>query len=103
MTTTGLVFVRHGRKLLAYFTDCAAVTPEAEEAARGVDTLVIDALRKAPHPTHLSIDGALEAAGRIAPRRTLFTHMCHDLGHEETESHLPENVRLSYDGMRIEI
>jgi len=103
MTTTGLVFRRRGRKLLAYFTDCAEVPAAAEEAARGVDTLVVDALRHAPHTTHMSLAAATEAAERIGARRTFFTHMCHDLGHTQTERALPENIRLAYDGLRIEI
>lgn len=103
MVTTGLVFSLGGRKRLAYFTDCAGVPEAAAEAARGVDTLVVDALRHAQHPTHMSVEMALEAVARIQPRRTFFTHMCHDLGHEETERNLPENIRLAYDGLRVEV
>lgn len=101
--TTGLVFRRSRRKLLAYFTDCKEVTPEAEEAARGVDTLVLDALRHASHKTHMSLSEAIETSIRIAPRITYFTHMCHDLGHFETELQLPENIRLAYDGLACAI
>lgn len=103
MVTTGLVFSRGGRKLLAYFTDCADVPDAAVEAARGVDTVVLDALRRAPHRTHMSLDLARAAAERIGARRVFFTHMCHDLGHEETENELPESIRLAYDGLRLEI
>ena len=103
MVTTGLIFQRGGRRLLAYMTDCHAVPPEAVEAARGVDVLVIDALRQSTHSTHLSIDQAMEVVRQIQPAKTYFTHMCHELGHEETESTLPDNIRLSYDGLRIRI
>lgn len=103
MITTGLVFSREGRKLLAYYTDCQEVPDEAVEAARGAEVLVIDALRHAPHTTHLTVEGALAAVAKIAPKKTYFIHMCHDLGHEETEKTLPENVRLAYDGLRITI
>jgi phosphoribosyl 1,2-cyclic phosphate phosphodiesterase len=102
-TTTGLVFRRGGRKLLAYFTDCKKVTADAEEAARGVDTLVVDALRHASHTTHMSVEEAVETSHRIAPGRTYFTHMCHDLGHVETELLLPQNIRLAYDGLLLSI
>ncbi len=101
--TTGLVFRRGGRKLLAYFTDCKKVTRDAEEAARGVDTLVVDALRHASHMTHMSLEEAIETSNRIAPGRTYFTHMCHDLGHVETELLLPQNIRLAYDGLALTI
>ena len=101
--TTGLIFERGGRRLLAYMTDCQAVPPEAVEAARGADVLVIDALRHAAHSTHLTVAQAIEAVGRIQPKMTYFIHMCHELGHAETEASLPENIRLSYDGLRITV
>ena len=100
-TTTGLVLWRGGRKAFAYMTDCQEVPAEAEEAARGADVLVIDALRHEPHSTHLSIGQALAVVARIQPGKTYFIHMCHDLGHAETEANLPQHVRLSYDGLRI--
>jgi len=102
-TTSGLIFWRGGKKRFAYMTDCQAVPPEAIEAARGVDVLVIDALRHAVHSTHLSVGQALGVVEQIQPGRTYFIHMCHDLGHEATEVSLPENVRLSYDGLRITV
>ncbi len=102
-TTTGLVFRREGRTLFAYFTDCKKVTEEAEAAARGAEILIVDALRHANHMTHMSIGEALATSHRIAPARTYFTHMCHDLGHVETELLLPENVRLAYDGLVLKI
>jgi phosphoribosyl 1,2-cyclic phosphate phosphodiesterase len=101
--TTGYVFSQHGRPLLAYFTDCNAITPEAAEAARNVEVLVIDALRHRPHPTHLSVQGALEAAERVNARRTFFTHVCHDLGQAVTETGLPASVRLAFDGLRVTV
>lgn len=102
-TTSGLVFWRGDRKVFAYMTDCQAVPPEAVEAARGAEVLVIDALRHAAHSTHLTVDQAISASEEIAPGKTYFIHMCHDLGHAETEASLPENIRLSYDGLRIEV
>jgi len=103
MVTTGLVFSRGDRKLLAYYTDCQAVPLAAVAVARGADVLVLDALRHAPHTTHLSFDDAVEAAETIGAKRTYFIHMCHDLGHAETEARLPENIRLAYDGLRLSI
>jgi phosphoribosyl 1,2-cyclic phosphate phosphodiesterase len=103
MITNGLVFEKNGRRRFAYFTDCQSVPAEAEEAARGVDVLVIDALRHTAHSTHLTVQGALEAARRIGARQTWFIHMCHELGHAETEASLPPDVRLAYDGLRIDV
>ena len=101
--TSGLIFSRGGRKMLAYFTDCNAVPSEAEEAARDAEVLVIDALRYAPHPTHLSVEQATEVARRIRAKKTYFTHMCHDLCHAEAEAALPDDIRLAYDGLRVAI
>jgi phosphoribosyl 1,2-cyclic phosphate phosphodiesterase len=103
MTTTGFVFQKNGRRLFAYYTDCQSVPPEAEEAARGVEVLVLDALRHQSHSTHLTVQGALEAAARIGAEQTFFIHMCHELGHAETEAALPDGVRLAYDGLRIDV
>lgn len=103
MVTNGLVLSRGGRRLFAYMTDCQEVPEAAVEAATGVDVLVLDALRHAPHSTHLSLSQALEVVERIRPGKTYFIHMCHELGHAETEGALPETVRLSYDGLRIQV
>lgn len=103
METTGLIFSRGGRKLFAYFTDAANVPDEVVEMTKGVDTLVLDALRHEPHPTHMSVTQALAISERIGPRVTYFTHLSHGLGHEKTERELPESVRLAYDGLRISV
>jgi len=103
MVTNGLVFEKNGHRLFAYYTDCQSIPAEAEEAARGVEVLVIDALRHTAHSTHLTVQGALEAARRIGARQTWFIHMCHELGHAETEAELPTDVRLAYDGLRIHV
>ncbi len=101
ITTTGYLFVRGGRRLLAYVNDCKAVPDEVRAQIAGVDTLILDALRRREHPTHMSIAEALETAAAIRPRQTFFTHLCHDLGHAETEADLPESVRIATDGMKI--
>jgi phosphoribosyl 1,2-cyclic phosphate phosphodiesterase len=101
--TTGFVFRQNGRPRLAYFTDCNAVPAPALEAARGVEVLVIDALRHKPHPTHMSVADAIDAGRAMGAGRTFFTHICHDLGHAETEAQLPANVRLAHDGLRVHL
>ncbi len=89
---------------LAYLTDCTEIVDGEWEKLADVDTLVIDALRWQPHPTHYSVEQALEIVGRIRPRQTYFTHMSHDIGlHVVTDAQLPDSVRLAYDGLRIEI
>ena len=60
---------------------------------------MLDALRDTPHPTHFSLDEAIEAGRRIGARRTFFTHMCHHLRHEPTNARLPAGMSLAYDGL----
>jgi phosphoribosyl 1,2-cyclic phosphate phosphodiesterase len=103
ITSTGYIFYRGGRKLLAYFTDCASVPESALEAARGVELLVLDALRETPHPTHMNFEQALEAATRIASGSTYFLHICHDVFHAKKEAQLPEGFHLAYDGLRVRV
>ncbi len=99
--STGYVFSRGDRRLLAYFTDCSNLTAEAVEAARGVEILVLDALRDAPHPTHMNIAQAVEASRAVSPGGTWLTHLSHEVSHALREKDLPGNVRLAYDGLTL--
>jgi phosphoribosyl 1,2-cyclic phosphate phosphodiesterase len=87
----------------AYLTDCSRIPDESWPLLDGLDTLVLDALRHRPHPTHFSVAESLDVVARLKPRRTFFTHMCHDLPHEATNAALPAGVELAYDGLRLEI
>lgn len=87
----------------AYLTDCSAIPEASWPMLHNLDVVVLDALRVRPHPTHFSVSEAVDAAHRIAARRTLFTHMCHDLAHAETNERLPEGMELAYDGLVLEL
>jgi phosphoribosyl 1,2-cyclic phosphate phosphodiesterase len=87
----------------AYLTDHSDIPDESVPMLEGLDVLFLDALRHRPHPTHTTLDRAVKWVERLAPKRAFFTHMCHDLGHERTESLLPGHVRLAYDGLTIEV
>jgi phosphoribosyl 1,2-cyclic phosphate phosphodiesterase len=87
----------------AYLTDCNALAEEAWGLLEGLDTVVIDALREQPHPTHFSLGEAIEAARRIGARQTFFTHMCHHLQHEPTNARLPAGMALAYDGLALDM
>ena len=87
----------------AYLTDCNRIPETSWPLLDGIDTLVLDALRHRPHPTHFSVTESLEVVARLKPRQTYFTHMCHDLPHAATNASLPTGVELSYDGLRIDV
>lgn len=101
--TNGFVFYQGKKKVLAYYTDCNAVPPEAEEEAAGVEILVLDALRPAHHSTHLTIEEAIEVSHRIGAKKTYFIHMCHEVSHAKIQATLPPGISLSYDMLRVEI
>jgi phosphoribosyl 1,2-cyclic phosphate phosphodiesterase len=87
----------------AYLTDCSAIPDGSWPLLEGIDTVVVDALRDKPHPTHFSVEEALAAVARIAPRRAFFTHMAHDLAHAATCARLPRGVELAYDGLVLDV
>jgi phosphoribosyl 1,2-cyclic phosphate phosphodiesterase len=93
--------LRLGR--FAYLTDCSRIPDESWTLLEGLEVVVLDALRERPHPTHFTIDEAVETARRIGAPRSYFTHMCHDLGHAATNARLPPGMELAYDGLVIEI
>ncbi len=86
----------------AYMTDVSEIPESSAPLLEGLDTLILDALRIKPHPTHFTLAQALQIVERLRPRRAFFTHIAHDLGHESTNSALPEQVQLAYDGMELE-
>jgi phosphoribosyl 1,2-cyclic phosphate phosphodiesterase len=90
----------------AYLTDCNQI-PDTSwpllTADGGVRTLILDALRDRPHPTHFSVSEALAVVDRLGPDRAYFTHICHDLPHAETCARLPAGVELAYDGLVVEM
>jgi phosphoribosyl 1,2-cyclic phosphate phosphodiesterase len=86
---------------VAYCTDTNGIPPESMARLEGLDVLIIDALRHRPHVTHFSVDEAIEIARQLKPKRTIFTHISHDLGHASTTAQLPAGIELGYDGLRV--
>ena len=86
----------------AYLTDHSSVPETSLAKLENLDILFLDALRHIPHPTHSTVENSLRIVERLKPKRAFFTHICHDLPHEATNASLPPNVRLSFDGMKLE-
>lgn len=91
----------------AYLTDFSELPESSKPLLTGLDDLVLDALRDAPHPMHLTVEQALAYVDELKPRRAWFTHVAHDLPHQETNERLARmgypHVQLAYDGLSFEV
>jgi phosphoribosyl 1,2-cyclic phosphate phosphodiesterase len=88
---------------LGYITDAKELPEEAVRAFRGVTVLVLNALFRTPHPTHLSVSEAVEAARKIGARQTWLTHLTHRTAHAALEAELPNGIAPAFDGLTIQI
>jgi phosphoribosyl 1,2-cyclic phosphate phosphodiesterase len=88
---------------LGYITDAKSLPDEALKAFKGVTVLVLNALFRTQHPTHLSVSEAVAAAGKVGARETWLTHLTHRTGHAELEKELPPGIAPAYDGLTIDI
>jgi phosphoribosyl 1,2-cyclic phosphate phosphodiesterase len=104
------VTVIHGEALIfgyrfgsaAYLTDFSEVPESSLPQLGGLEILILDALRHKPHPTHSTVAQSLSLVERLRPASAFFTHIAHDLSHQQTNAQLPSYVRLSHDGLRLE-
>lgn len=88
---------------LAYVTDAKSLPPEALEVLRGASVLVINALFRTEHPTHLSLPEAVAVAREIGAERTYLTHLTHDNFHADLEAELPRGIVPAFDGLTVRI
>lgn len=99
----GFLFEDEGGHRFGYATDCSFIPQATQDLLKGIDLLVLDALRYDPHPTHLSLSQAVEIARNLGPKQTLFTHIAHQLEHETVNSNLPAEIHLAYDGQVVHL
>ncbi len=92
---------RFGRA--AYVTDFSTIPESSLALLGGLDVLILDALRHRPHPTHSNLEQSLALVEQLKPKTAFFTHIAHELGHEETNASLPAQVRLAHDGLKINL
>jgi phosphoribosyl 1,2-cyclic phosphate phosphodiesterase len=92
----------NGQSDIAFVTDCNLIPEDSLAKLRGLDLLIIDALRYKPHPTHLHVAQTLAYIAELKPQRALLTHIGHDIKHLEASRELPDGVELAYDGLRID-
>lgn len=87
---------------VAYITDGSDISPIEKDKLRNLDVLIINALRKKPHPSHFHLEKTLKLIEEIKPKRAYLTHISHHLGfHQEVSKELPKGVKLSFDGLEI--
>ncbi|MCB0722722.1 MAG: MBL fold metallo-hydrolase [Ignavibacteriae bacterium] len=87
----------------AYITDASYIPEEEEHKLEGLDVLILNALRIRPHPTHFNLEQATELALKYKAKKTYFTHITHDIFHDEISASLPPNIFLGYDGLTFEL
>ncbi len=88
---------------VVYIADFSTIPDESLPLLQDLDVLVLEALRHTPHPAHSTLEQSLAWVERLKPRQAFFTHMTHELGHEQTNALLPPNARLAYDGLVVEV
>lgn len=88
---------------IGYAPDVSAIPPEAMAAMAGLDLLILDCLRDAPHPSHFNLEQALGAIETLAPRRTVLTNLHVDFDYVRLSKRLPANVEPAYDGMTLTV
>jgi phosphoribosyl 1,2-cyclic phosphate phosphodiesterase len=88
---------------LGYITDAKELPDDAVRAFRGVSVLVLNALFRTSHPTHLSVSEAVAAAKKVGARQTWLTHLTHRTGHAELEAELPPGIAPAFDGLTVQV
>lgn len=100
ITSAGFRFT-HDEKSIGYATDFHEVTPDMESVFADLDLWVVDALRRAPHPTHANLATTLDAISRLKPKRAILTHMDQSMDYSSLVGELPPGIEPGYDGLEV--
>ena len=110
-----IIPIEHGQQIISaflvsdesgsicYASDCSFIPDDSIKRLRGIDIMILDALRHRPHPAHLTLAESIRFMQKIDAKRSYATHIAHDLDYEKTESTLPDKIHLAYDGLVIEL
>jgi len=99
---TGYLLEHRGAKV-GYVPDCTRLPPEAIAQLVGVDVMILDCLRYRVHPAHLNVEQSLAYLAQINAKQSYLIHLCHDVDHATLEAALPPGIRVSYDGLRLDV
>jgi phosphoribosyl 1,2-cyclic phosphate phosphodiesterase len=95
--------IDHNGRSMAYSTDISDLTLSADNAVKGVDLWIVDALRRKPHPTHTHLDRTLSWISKLRPRRAILTHMDNTMDYATLARTLPAGVEPGYDMLTVEL
>jgi phosphoribosyl 1,2-cyclic phosphate phosphodiesterase len=87
---------------VAYTPDVAGIPDSSVPLLQGLDLWIVDALRPVPHPSHFSVQQALDWVERVQAKRAILTHMTVELDYETLRRRLPPHVEVGYDGMAVD-
>jgi len=90
-------------RALAYIPDCQELDEKAFACLQGLDVMILDTLRRRPHPTHFSLSQSLAVLKRINARQSFLTHICHELDHRQVNAEISPEACLAHDGLVVNL
>ncbi|WP_370188214.1 MBL fold metallo-hydrolase [Qipengyuania sp.] len=100
VTSTGFRFEADGKSIV-YATDFSEITPAMVRCFERADILVVDCLRRRPHPTHAHLDMALDLARKAKVRRAVLTHLDKSMDYRSLRAEVPDHIEVGYDGLEM--
>jgi phosphoribosyl 1,2-cyclic phosphate phosphodiesterase len=88
---------------LAYVPDCQELDGKASTGLQNLDLMILDTLRRRPHPTHLNLSGSIAVLQKLGAKKSYLTHICHEIDHRQTNAELPPGISLAHDGLTLDL